>query len=265
MEHSGECRQQRMPLLLHGSKITADAAKSGGTSRTAKGARNLLLHFRHPQVALRLVVGKRNPQVVEDGQDLLGSCEQGIQQILGLAVFVPPWSLPRCSTGRRGLGGVASSQDLEEASHPLITLDGGHRANTGQAPLLASRMQIQQEVVHLCGPPLLVLLGHPRTIAQEVRSTEAVGTVRGIIACPPVVDAAPSKTPPDADLFHGLCATRRMPREMRQPARDRKSTRLNSSHRTISYAVFCLKKKNNKKANNPKKNKKGYNLHQKKA
>src|SRR5207248_9700297 len=27
---------------------------------------------------------------------------------------------------------------------------------------------------------------------------------------------------------------------------DRKSTRLNSSHRTISYAVFCLKKKNKK-------------------
>src|SRR3989442_4775100 len=28
-----------------------------------------------------------------------------------------------------------------------------------------------------------------------------------------------------------------------QPARDRKSTRLNSSHVRISYAVFCLKKK----------------------
>src|SRR5437899_3851807 len=28
--------------------------------------------------------------------------------------------------------------------------------------------------------------------------------------------------------------------------RDRKSTRLNSSHLGISYAVFCLKKKNNK-------------------
>src|SRR5207248_10674816 len=27
------------------------------------------------------------------------------------------------------------------------------------------------------------------------------------------------------------------------PVEDRKSTRLNSSHRTISYAVFCLKKK----------------------
>src|SRR5258707_5166069 len=28
--------------------------------------------------------------------------------------------------------------------------------------------------------------------------------------------------------------------------RDRKSTRLNSSHANISYAVFCLKKKNHK-------------------
>src|SRR2546422_3688335 len=31
--------------------------------------------------------------------------------------------------------------------------------------------------------------------------------------------------------------------------RDRKSTRLNSSHGYISYAVFCLKKKKNKKKN----------------
>src|SRR2546430_9920336 len=33
------------------------------------------------------------------------------------------------------------------------------------------------------------------------------------------------------------------PRRCRIP-RDRKSTRLNSSHSQISYAVFCLKKKN---------------------
>src|SRR5258708_10104850 len=30
--------------------------------------------------------------------------------------------------------------------------------------------------------------------------------------------------------------------------RDRKSTRLNSSHQIISYAVFCLKKKNHRQA-----------------
>src|SRR5207248_8308982 len=33
------------------------------------------------------------------------------------------------------------------------------------------------------------------------------------------------------------------PDDRRHPDGDRKSTRLNSSHRTISYAVFCLKKK----------------------
>src|SRR5439155_23657484 len=33
--------------------------------------------------------------------------------------------------------------------------------------------------------------------------------------------------------------------EKRGMAEDRKSTRLNSSHVAISYAVFCLKKKNN--------------------
>src|SRR5438034_6778877 len=32
--------------------------------------------------------------------------------------------------------------------------------------------------------------------------------------------------------------------------RDRKSTRLNSSHTVISYAVFCLKKKKKKENNN---------------
>src|SRR5437867_7663685 len=33
------------------------------------------------------------------------------------------------------------------------------------------------------------------------------------------------------------------PRVIPRQQLDRKSTRLNSSHRTISYAVFCLKKK----------------------
>src|SRR5258708_26983532 len=34
-------------------------------------------------------------------------------------------------------------------------------------------------------------------------------------------------------------------RQIRDRAVDRKSTRLNSSHQIISYAVFCLKKKKN--------------------
>src|SRR5690606_40895185 len=43
------------------------------------------------------------------------------------------------------------------------------------------------------------------------------------------------------DADHGHRLTLRLPSA---PDADRKSTRLNSSHVKISYAVFCLKKKN---------------------
>src|SRR3712207_7987041 len=44
----------------------------------------------------------------------------------------------------------------------------------------------------------------------------------------------------DADNGEGDHQRYELPRRIRQ---DRKSTRLNSSHANISYAVFCLKKK----------------------
>ena len=44
---------------------------------------------------------------------------------------------------------------------------------------------------------------------------------------------------------------------------DRKSTRLNSSHQIISYAVFCLKKKKKKKNKTKKKKKKQVDTHTK--
>src|SRR5215203_6495836 len=47
---------------------------------------------------------------------------------------------------------------------------------------------------------------------------------------------------------HRLAADEQPRRHHPDVGRDRKSTRLNSSHANISYAVFCLKKKNK---NNP--------------
>src|SRR5438132_4124139 len=49
---------------------------------------------------------------------------------------------------------------------------------------------------------------------------------------------------------YAVQAGRRRRREAdgRRNDQDRKSTRLNSSHTVISYAVFCLKKKKNKPA-----------------
>src|SRR5258708_16506408 len=60
--------------------------------------------------------------------------------------------------------------------------------------------------------------------------------------------------PPDSLTVIGLPAVPHGPSGLREVSRhvivqcnpdgDRKSTRLNSSHQIISYAVFCLKKKN---------------------
>src|SRR3712207_8073953 len=44
-------------------------------------------------------------------------------------------------------------------------------------------------------------------------------------------------------IAQGLVGGNRQVETIGQPAGDRKSTRLNSSHANISYAVFCLKKK----------------------
>src|SRR2546430_12726843 len=48
---------------------------------------------------------------------------------------------------------------------------------------------------------------------------------------------------PAAERLRGRPAPWRPGRRLRQRQPDRKSTRLNSSHSQISYAVFCLKKK----------------------
>src|SRR5256885_12048873 len=53
---------------------------------------------------------------------------------------------------------------------------------------------------------------------------------------------SPTSWPPRAAPRRSCrCRTRTSPTA--SPRRDRKSTRLNSSHLVISYAVFCLKKK----------------------
>src|SRR2546430_10482314 len=45
------------------------------------------------------------------------------------------------------------------------------------------------------------------------------------------------------EVLSGLAETMREGASVQGEVRDRKSTRLNSSHSQISYAVFCLKKK----------------------
>src|SRR2546430_206321 len=47
----------------------------------------------------------------------------------------------------------------------------------------------------------------------------------------------------EGPMFPPACTSMSSPGKVLRVASDRKSTRLNSSHSQISYAVFCLKKK----------------------
>src|SRR5260221_5031070 len=72
-----------------------------------------------------------------------------------------------------------------------------------------------------------------RSCHLQVPGSQRVGGVKvGVIQQPP----ADRQVGDDADAQAGQLIGR-------ASASDRKSTRLNSSHTVISYAVFCLKKK----------------------
>src|SRR5207247_3734736 len=107
------------------------------------------------------------------------------------------------------------------------------------------------------------------TVSGRVARTVALrqaGTPGGAAAAHPELVRQVSTGETDYRVQHAMTASRhRRPRVSRRPItagrrptvpcqegnRDRKSTRLNSSHEWISYAVFCLKKKKKEKNQKP--------------
>src|SRR6266540_5581225 len=96
-------------------------------------------------------------------------------------------------------------------------------------PVRSAELQRAPDEVHLL-PCHRLVIPHGWIVA----ATQGAGGVTDLVAGPVALDQ-PSAVPPD---LHPTGAGRRW-----SQLGDRKSTRLNSSHITISYAVFCLKKK----------------------
>src|SRR2546430_11917076 len=85
-------------------------------------------------------------------------------------------------------------------------------------------------------PPRSTLFPYTTLFRSHLRAVETVAWVPGVEQV-----ASEIKSPDtlaDAEIWHE-------PTTKPSSTEDRKSTRLNSSHSQISYAVFCLKKKNN--------------------
>src|SRR3712207_6945535 len=93
----------------------------------------------------------------------------------------------------------------------------------------------------------LYLYGHHRDLhsfpTRPFSDLPRAVSWRACCASPPA-----SAWPPSAPRGGGVRSWRCSGTPSCSAARDRKSTRLNSSHANISYAVFCLKKKKNHKS-----------------
>jgi hypothetical protein len=172
----GHVRRNSPTLVVHRRKRTAERTKSGGTSSTAKGIGHLLGNVGAAKIPLGLLLRKRNPQVVASSQNVIGTRQESVQKLLGRPLFCLALRL-FCARGKRWLGGRALSQHCKGASDPFVPLEGGNRGATGAAPLLAGVMQIEQAIVPLCRPRVMLSLGNGGTISQQRCSTDAVSTV----------------------------------------------------------------------------------------
>src|SRR5947209_14161491 len=93
---------------------------------------------------------------------------------------------------------------------------------------------LQQQLFHLARPGLLEFFLNKGQLPQMMHIAPRLNEAVALIAQQAIMDARATKRRSNANGIE---------------CQDRKSTRLNSSHANISYAVFCLKKKttNNRK------------------
>src|SRR5207245_9063478 len=100
-------------------------------------------------------------------------------------------------------------------------------------------------------PPLLLLHDTPPPHIYPLSLHDALPILCVLVICS-LVSVAIRKVPSDSPWQLAITAAfgaigalvvATMRLRQRHLVRDRKSTRLNSSHGSISYAVFCLKKK----------------------
>src|SRR5437879_11380806 len=94
-------------------------------------------------------------------------------------------------------------------------------------------------VVSVYRKSLLIDVGHEKVLAPVLVKIRRINTHAR--ASQPIFAVPYARS--QADLLEFLTAPIHEQKVRHRVVGDRKSTRLNSSHRCISYAVFCLKKK----------------------
>src|SRR2546430_4812108 len=159
--------------------------------------------------------------------------------------LVSSWSLEQAEQVARAFAVYFHLANLAEEHQRIRNL---RERDTGQEPVRESLAAAVAEISHDAGPEHLrellaslrvhlVLTAHP----TEARRRAVVAALRRISGLLDVLDDQRAAAADHAEARREL--REQIDLLWRTSQLDRKSTRLNSSHSPISYAVFCLKNK----------------------
>src|SRR3712207_6497940 len=209
--------QKRMPMVWLLDSAGARIQEAVGSLFAGSG------HLFREEVIASGVI----PQVAA----LMGPCAAGTAYIPGLADFVP-------MVKGRGSMALAGPHLVRAAVGEDVTQEelGGSRVHTRKSGVGDLEVGSDEECIARVKAYLSYMPSHNRDAPPIRETTDPIDRM-------------------DDDLLDVLPESNRKPYDMYEVIRrivddgewfdlkDRKSTRLNSSHANISYAVFCLKKK----------------------
>src|SRR5437867_3675256 len=236
-EHEGFC----VPLLEAMRGDLPIVAHAAGAIPDTLGDAGVLLNDRTPEAvaaALERVVGDRELRkgLIAKGRVRLAEfMPDRVAERLRDALAMAGWDLPERRT-RKVV--VLSSDQRCGIHHYALSLADGLRTGGHDVTFVGVRhlnaKDLGAKVRHIANDSEAVIVEHEHGIFSDVPFVRALLSFwrRKI----PVVLSMHELEP---EKFHHF----RMISSALHYRPDRKSTRLNSSHRTISYAVFCLKKK----------------------
>ena len=157
----------------------------------------------------------------EDDLEVVGEASSGSEAVEKVARLDP--SLVLMDVRMEEMSGIEACR-LIKSSHPQVNV------------LMLTSFGEEEAVM---AP---IMAGAPVYLLKNVGRSELIRAIRGVAGGQNLLDPAVTKR-----VMERLAqlTVKDEEREVAGLSGDRKSTRLNSSHKPISYAVFCLKKKKN--------------------
>src|SRR5438874_6573732 len=162
------------PLLAHGGQVTTKATKDGGSLRSTKTARDLLLHLHHPNILFRQIIIERHNELMHKPQDQRMILSQAMQQVAHL--ISPQRTSCAFFSLRWGIGCDPLLNQLQIALFVLLPQSPRHHRFALRASQVNLRFDLQEQLLHLLRPFLLLMLMAESEFPQMMASAEAMQT-----------------------------------------------------------------------------------------